>query len=48
MTIGAARATYDDVNLVIKLYELRRDDGCAGGWSALRSSQTLEELTPCA
>ena len=26
MTIGAARATYDDVNLVIKLYELRRDD----------------------
>ena len=26
MTIGAARATYDDVNLVIKLFELRRDD----------------------
>ena len=26
MTIGAARATYDDVNLVIKLYELRRDE----------------------
>ena len=26
MTIGAARATYDDVNLVIRLYELRRDE----------------------
>ena len=26
MTIGAARATYEDVNLIIKLYEMRRDE----------------------
>ena len=26
MMTGAARATYDDVNLIMRLYEMRRDD----------------------
>ena len=26
MSIGVARATYEDVNLIIKLYEMRRDE----------------------
>src|SRR5437764_15388700 len=26
MKSGVARATYDDVNLIVKLYELRRED----------------------
>jgi hypothetical protein len=26
MMTGAARATYDDVNLILRLYEMRRED----------------------
>jgi len=47
MTIGAARATYDDVNLVIRLYELRRDERLrdARRWfGASFKAKTLEEF----
>ena len=47
MTVGAARATYDDVNLVIKLYELRRDERLreARRWfGASFKAKTLEEF----
>jgi hypothetical protein len=47
MTIGAARATYDDVNLVIRLYELRRDERLreARRWFAASfKAKTLDEF----
>src|ERR1700730_16568810 len=47
MTIGAARATYDDVNLVIRLYELRRDERLreARRWfGASFKAKTLDEF----
>ncbi|MEO8259006.1 MAG: hypothetical protein ABI868_16790 [Acidobacteriota bacterium] len=47
MTIGAARATYDDVNLVIRLYELRRDSRMrdARRWFAVSfRARTLEQF----
>jgi hypothetical protein len=47
MTIGAARATYDDVNLVIRLYELRREERLreARRWFAASfKAKTLEEF----
>ena len=34
MMSGVARATYDDVNLILRLYELRRED-------RLREARTL-------
>ena len=47
MTIGAARATYDDVNLVLRLYELRRDERMreARRWFAASfKAKTLDEF----
>ena len=47
MMSGVPRATYDDVNLVIKLYELRRDDRMreARRWFAASFKvKTLEEF----
>jgi hypothetical protein len=47
MKPGATRPTYDDVNLILKLYEMRRDERlrAARAWfSANFKVKTLEEL----
>ena len=46
MKPGTTRATYDDVNLILKLYEMRRDERlrAARAWfSANFKARTLEE-----
>jgi hypothetical protein len=48
MMSGVARATYDDVNLVLRLYEMRREDRLreARKWFAGSFKvKTLEEFT---
>src|SRR5436190_21659698 len=48
MRSGVARATYDDVNLILKLYEIRRDDRMreARRWfSASFKVKTFEDFT---
>ena len=51
MTIGAARATYDDVNLVLRLFELRRDQRLrerAGGLGPRSRRRRSTSSTLCA